>query len=311
MSFYNIYTRHMSNNNNDIVDNNYNSNMNYNNGTFNQPINYNPIPIFDIFGNKPIETSDINPEEIIKPNEDGNVPTMVNDENSYINSYKPFLNELNALNLDAKRNYSALEDDIMKVRNSNGKNKYENLAKLLPAQSSLISSRLNIIKEASSIINNSHNLDLKRFKDISKLTDNNKDEDSDNIINNLFSMMVNSPNDLDILPAQKLYQNGMGINSNDDGEIMKMYEEYVNDVNMLNSEIIVVFNEADNQLRFAAVDENGNYINSPNIPDTHHTKNIVIDKINMLAKDSKLGFSYRLVLENHAVNDEEFYEDEF
>lgn len=260
------------------------------------------LPI-NIFGNQELPvTSDISKDNIIKPNEDGVVSTLVEDNNSYLSSYAPILNELNNLNIETKEMMNFLNQDISMVRNSNSKNKYDNIAKLSSSLGGLTNSRLSIIKEASSIMNNAHNMDLKRFDKVSNNADNKLNEDG--IIMDLYQMISDNGNKSNnIITNSSMMQNNQ--HDPDSEYIMGIQNDFINNMNLTNSEIVLVYNEADDSMRFTAVDMNGNFVdNNPDIPDKHYLSNIIIDKVNMVAKDKHLGLNYRLIILNSSETDE-------
>lgn len=273
------------------------------NNMYNSPYsNYNFPPI-GIFTNNEI-TSDISTENIINQDDNGNVTTMIDDNNSYINSYKPILDELNKLNIETKEMMSGLLQDISIVRGQNSKNKYNNLSNLISASTSLASTRLNIIKEAGNIISNSHNMDLKRYDKTTANSQSNMNEDA--LVMDLYQMISNNSGNSNIIKTSDIVQQSLNSTNNfDDENISKMYSDYVNELNMINSEIVVVYNNADDTLNFSAIDMNGNFIDNPNIPEKHYLSNIVLDRVNMIAKDKHLGTTYKLIIINDSIADEE------
>lgn len=281
----------ISNSNNNYIPNVYNSNT----------TNLQPIPIINIFGNNKEVKSDISSDKIIKKDEKGNVNTMVNTETSYIDSYKPILNELNDLNIETKEMMDNLNKDIEVVRKQNTKNKYNNLSALISASTSLVGSRLNIIKEAGNIISNSHNMDLKRY---SKKSDSENKNNDDELMMNLYQMMSNDSN-LNIVKSEDILSSSKQ-NNDSDNNISKLYSDYVDHMNSISSEVVVVYNCADDTTRFSAIDINGNLRDdNPNIPEKHYLSNIIIDRVNNIAKDKHLGDTYKLIVLNESINDEE------
>lgn len=294
----------------------FSNNEKLNNIGFNQSINMNNqipatnnlnipnLPI-NIFGNQELPvTSDINKDSIIKANEDGVVTTLVEDNNSYLTSYEPILNELNKLNIETKEMMGLLNQDITTVRNSNSKNKYNNIAQLSSSLTALTSSRLSIIKEASSIINNAHNMDLKRFDKVSNGADAKLNEEG--IIMDLYQMISDNRNNSNIVTTSSMMQMQNNLPDPDSEYIMGIQSDFINNMNATNSEVVVVYNEADDSMDFTAIDMNGNFTNSnPNIPEKHYLSNIVIDRVNMVAKDKHLGLNYKLIILNSSDTDEE------
>lgn len=277
------------------IGNNYNNQIITNNAIS----SYSPESL-SLFNNE--VSSEIESKNIINKNDEGISTPMIDNNNSYVSSYEPVLNELNKLNIEVKTASNEVMNDINILRNQGGKNKYNNLANMMSTYSSLVSTRLNIIKEAGSIINNSHNLDLKRSNQISKLESNNNQND-DAIIMNLYGMMSSNFNPS--IASQEFNNSSIDTSTDEERKILgQLYDEYLNNFNKLNAEVVVLYNEANGVMEFKTVDENGSFINGSNMPSSTYLSNIIIDKGNGIAKDKHLGTVYRLVLVNESYNDE-------
>lgn len=257
---------------------------------------------FNIFSNNMPTDSNIDKSNIIKENEDGVVNTMVNSNDSYIHSYAPVLDELNELNIETKEFTNELKNDINEIRSKNSRNKYNNLSAMVASLTSLTSTRLAIVKEAGNIINNSHKLDLSRHKQNIAVSDSQNDDAQ---VMELYNMITS--NNHSSMTGGTILQNTNNMiepNNEDINAINQLYSEYMDNTRDLSHTIVVVYNDASGSMNFAAIDENNNLVQSSNLPDNNLLSNLVLDRRNMIAKDSKLGIRYPLIIENTSVNDE-------
>lgn len=84
-----------------------------------------------------------------------------------------------------------IREDITKIRSSNTlKKKYDYIADLTSANSNLISTKITAIRELNKSITDSHNLELKRMKDL-KLNENEKDDDK--YIMDMYNAFISTP----------------------------------------------------------------------------------------------------------------------
>ena len=87
---------------------------------------------------------------------------------------------------------SEVKGDIDEIRASKSlRSKYTYLTNLNSAQASLISAKLNAIKELNSSITQSHNLELKRAKDLKEMAQADKNDDARMM--DLYSAFINAP----------------------------------------------------------------------------------------------------------------------
>lgn len=270
---------------------------------------YVPMPI-DLFsmGSMLVSDSEINADKIINKNETGEIISMADTNNPYIASYVPVMNELNELNIEIKNASNDTLNDIKILRSQNGKAKYNNLANMMSNYSSLVAARLNVIKEVNSIINNSHNLDLKRFNQNARIAAA-EDKNDDGIIMNLYGMVSENINRSNM---QQQFNQALANNNNyvtrpeDQIAIDKIYDDYMSEYEKLNAEVVVLYNEANGVAEFKTVDSIGNFIEGTNMPSDMYLSNLLIDKNNMIARDKNLNISYRLILTNNLSTDDDF-----
>lgn len=110
----------------------------------------------------------------------------------YIATYNETDNLVRGTIIQIDKLSSDIASDIDKIRSSSSmKGKYTYITNLSTASASLISSRLNAIKELNSTITNAHNLELKRSKDLKSMELEKKNDDARMM--DMYSAFINTP----------------------------------------------------------------------------------------------------------------------
>lgn len=141
-----------------------------------------------------------------RPKKDPNLNEMVKaDENAaqgelpFHQTNEPYKNSYNETNDMIKASIyqidtlnSTMVEEITNIKNSKTlKGKYNYLSQLAGVSSSLLGTKLGAIKEMNKVITDSHNLELKRIKDL-KLNTNDKVDD-DKYIMDMYNAFINTP----------------------------------------------------------------------------------------------------------------------
>lgn len=163
---------------------------------------------------------------------------------------------------------SEVKADIDEIRSSKSlRNKYTYLTNLNGAQASLISAKLNAIKELNSSITQAHNLDLKRAKDLKDIAAAEKNDDARMM--DLYSAFINAPmgmydNKLNMptIPDMMLGVNdpnsgisGVSMNSNANQQGMSPEQLRMRLESNPNIEEIVVYDPATGRKWFDVIDK--------------------------------------------------------
>jgi hypothetical protein len=207
-----------------------------------------------------------------------------------------------------------IETDLREIRSAkNLKKKYDYTALLYGTESSLIGQKISAIRELNSTINKINDMEFKRAKEMRALDTANND---DKAIMDLYQAMVsgslpmnnNNMNTYNatvmqnsIIPASNNIPSNLG-NSYDAG-----YQKYLSNIspeeNMMlfenNSNIqeVVCYNQDTQNMYFDIMDVNTGQ-SVPNVPrkDAMFLENTKLDFSDMIARNDKLGESYRIVL---------------
>jgi hypothetical protein len=110
----------------------------------------------------------------------------------YISTYQETNDMLHTTIMQADQLSNEIKGDIDQIRSSKSlKGKYTYLTNLNSAAASLISAKLNAIKELNSSITQAHNLELKRYKDLKDIDAASKNDDARMM--DLYSAFINAP----------------------------------------------------------------------------------------------------------------------
>jgi len=138
---------------------------------------------------KNVSASEV-PASVLNKN---NQNSMTENTNSpYLNTYGETDNLIRGTILQIDQLNSEIKTDIDKIRASSSmKGKYTYLTNLTSASSSLLATRLNAIRELNNTITQSHNLELKRAKDLKEYEKDKQNDDARMM--DLYSAFINAP----------------------------------------------------------------------------------------------------------------------
>ena len=118
-------------------------------------------------------------------------PNPINSDMSYEDTYKANMQVLAGTVGQIDMMNNQIMQDIASVRNlRNSFKKYEYLSDLASASTSLIGNKISAIREMNSVITKSHDLELKRAKELKYGVD---DGDDDKKLMDLYSAFINTP----------------------------------------------------------------------------------------------------------------------
>lgn len=203
-----------------------------------------------------------------------------------------------------------LKTDLDYIRKSKTmKNKYNYIPEISSTMGSLLSTKLGAIREINKVITDSHNLELKRMKDL-KLTEDSKDDDKQ--IMDMYNAFISTPINSGMSPlAPNMIDLTMGANNivrADAGDEQGSgYEAYVNNMTPTqqamrverdpNIQTVVVFEPESGRRWFDVVDSRTG-ASVPNVPrpDQMFLEDTTIDMNAKLARNTNLDQTYPLVI---------------
>lgn len=146
-------------------------------------------------------------ETVIVDNNPQPLP-MTQSNQPYIDTYQQTNDMLHGTIMQIDMFSSAVAQDIETIRNSKTlKNKYNYITDLTSTESSLISTKITAIRELNKSITDSHNLELKRMKDLmtAQVANNETDE---KYIMDMYNAFIQTPmgNDFQLGPGQMAFQ---------------------------------------------------------------------------------------------------------
>lgn len=249
--------------------------------------------------------------------------TPLNSDMSYLDTYQfpasligGTISELNALS-------ARLNQDLNYVRASRTmKSKYIYISNLSGALTSVLSSKVQAIRELRGMVTDANNFELKRQQQL-KI---NEKESDDKIISDMYNAYLNAP--VGTLSSRPINVSPEFLNSGGNGYGTPMitadgqsyavaddsqFQNYINNltpqqnqmINEKNVEIVLVYNQTDQSRRFEAID-NRTGMPVPNIelPNDFVRDGCVIDIRKGIARNSSLNQTFKLRLEGSgAIND--------
>lgn len=246
---------------------------------------------------------------------DGNAGlTMVGSTDPYIKSYDETQGLLKLTISQTDQISGEIKEDMDKIRSSSTvKNKYTYITNLTSSAATLLSTKIQAIKEINNSITQSHNLDLKRIKDLK--IDSQDDKNDDMRIMEMYSAFVNSPigtyNPNQVPSLQELTtaissgNSGLiGVNMIDGSDQADMYNTNLSpEQNRMradgnpNIKTVVMFNSDTGQRWFDVIDVTTGQ-SLPNIarPGDFLLEETKLDMANMIASNRNINSSWPLML---------------
>ena len=221
------------------------------------------------------------------------------------NMYRQTINEADSLLGQLDQNIKAI------MANKTMRNKYHVLANLVTASASLMGTRMSAINGINKSITDSHNLDMKRMKD---LNSNVAPQDDNARIQELYAAYANMPmgtydnSIMAMMPTTQDMSTGnvMSGNPNIPAQFVSPQQsEELRNVMMNenpNIEEVVIMDQSlpyGENIRFAVIDKNTMQdVPGAVPPDPSFIANLKLDEANGVARDVNLNRTYRLIVLN-------------
>ncbi len=243
---------------------------------------------------------------------DNNLPQVMTNT-PYHESYNETNNMLKSVIYQSDTMSNEINRDLADIRRSKTlKKKYDYISLLSSTSSALLGTKVTAIRELNKSITDSHNLELRRTKEL-KLTQ--AEEDDDKKISDLYNAFISTPigigpganfipqsSELNFVPAGAMEIGATGMNNTDVG-----YEKYLSGMtpeqNMMryerdpNVKTVVKYQTDTGARWFDVIDlRTGESIDNTSKPSAMLLENLTIDVRNEIARDTNLDITYPLVI---------------
>lgn len=264
--------------------------------------------------NKKIKVSIETPDgkEILNPVKGSDVA-----ETDYAGSYTETNRMLRQAIMQADELSGEIKSDIESVRSSKTiKNKYTYVTNLTASAGSLISTKINAIREMNNSITQSHNLELNRMKALK--TDADKDNDEMKMMD-IYSAFVNTPVGNYVAPS--IQDITLGVNSNNSNiNAVEMVNPSSNQKSSLtpeqirmrmesnpNIEVVVRYNQSTGQRCFDVIDkQTGSSIQDYPRPDAFLLEDTTIDVHSGIARNRNINTVWPLIIDGSSGSINEY-----
>lgn len=241
-----------------------------------------------------------------------NTLPMYQSNTSYIESYGETNNLLRTSIGQIDQLQSELKGELDTVRTSKTlKRKYDYISALSSTASALINTKVSVIKEMNKVITDSHNLDLKRMKDL-KVTENQVDDDKR--IMDMYQAFISTPvgNGPVLGPNMTDMTLMSGVSNMVRADLgQDSYETYTQNVsptqNMMRLEqnpdikTVVVYDASTGRRWFDVMNvRTGDSVPNVNKPDAMFLEDTTIDVRNQIARNTNLDLTYPLIVLNNS-----------
>lgn len=265
---------------------------------------------------RPAKTKKINGNDVVlaDQSEDNNSQgelTMLQSNQSYIDSYDETNNMLRGSVMQIDTLQNEINTDLQQIRSSKTlKKKYDYIAMLAGSMSSLIGTKVTAIREINKSTTDSHNLELKRTKEL-KL--NEAAVDDDKAIMDMYNAFISTPVGTYSQPlGPTMMDMTMGTNNIVRADIPGDYvPEMTSSQNMMrlehnpNIKTVVVYDASTGTKYFDVIDKmTGQPIPNVERPDAMFLEDTNIDLRNNIARNNNLDRTYDLVIMNNNVFNE-------
>lgn len=264
---------------------------------------------------RPAKTKKINGNDVVladqtENNSQGEL-SMLESNQSYINSYDETNNMLRGSVMQIDTLQNEINTDLQQIRGSKTlKKKYDYIAMLAGSMSSLIGTKVTAIREINKSTTDSHNLELKRTKEL-KL--NEAAVDDDKAIMDMYNAFISTPVGTYSQPlGPSMIDMTMGTNNIVRADIPGNYvPEMTSSQNMMrlehnpNIKTVVVYDASTGCKYFDVIDKmTGQPIPNVERPDAMFLEDTNIDLRNNIARNNNLDKTYDLVIMNNNVFNE-------
>ena len=249
----------------------------------------------------------------------GDLPFYQSNE-PYLDSYKDTTNMLNTSIAQIDLAQNQIRQDLDLIRSSKTlKRKYDYISMLTGSVCSLIGTKVTAIREINKSITDSHNLDIKRVKEL-KLNAANEVDDNKAVMdmyNAFISMPSTSPMTAQFIPSgtdMTLIEQSNNVTTTQIGNSDAGYQNYINNLspvqNMMllegnpNIKTVVVYDPNSGNRWFDVVDTStGQSVPNTPKPDAMFLEDTTIDVRNKIARNINLDQVYPLVILDQTLNE--------
>lgn len=253
--------------------------------------------------------------EITVKEEDNEELEQYKSNEPYINTYEETNNLLKGsiVQIDVLQN--ELRAELDHVRSSKTlKKKYDYISMLSSTVGNLIGNKITAIKEMNNSITNSHNLDLKRIKDLRASAQN--DKDTDKQIMDMYQAFVSTPVGVEgrnaslLAPSMSDLTMMADVNNVSRGFIGDdSYNDYLSNISSTNNmmrlesnpsiKTVVVYDASTGNRWFDVMNlDTGESVQNVNKPDSMFLEDVTLDIRNNIARNTNLDTTYPLIVIN-------------
>lgn len=243
---------------------------------------------------------------------------MYQSNEPYLDSYAESQNILRSSIYEINSLNDTIRSEIETIKNSKTlKKKYDYLAQLASTSSTLIGTKVTAVREVNKTITDSHNLELKRIKDL-KLNTNDEVDDNKYIMD-MYNAFINTPvGNYNALNTPSIADMTMisGVNGMNRTPIQtasaNTYDEYLNNMNPIqnmmrleqdpNVKTVVMYDASTGNRWFDVVNiTTGESIPNVDKPDAMFLEDTTLDTRNGIARNTNLDTTYPLIVLNGNV----------
>lgn len=259
-----------------------------------------------------------NGNNIVKVDSENNGDLSMHETNTpYNETYNETTNLLKSSIVDIDLMQNELRNDIDAIRNSKTiKKKYDYISEIASTRGSLINTKITAIREINNAITNSHNLELKRIKEL-KLNEDNKDDDK--YIMDMYNAFISTP-----IGTRQMDMRGPSMNDLTLGgsNIVKAdirdnnYNTFMNEpmsptAHMMrlesnpNIKTVVMYDSTTGNRWFDVIDTTtGASVPNSDKPDPMFLEDTTLDLQNNVARNTNLDVTYPIIVINNTIMNE-------
>lgn len=252
--------------------------------------------------------------EIVLANESDTELSMLQTNVPYDETYNETNSMLKSAIFQADVMTNEIKNDLNEIRLSKTlKRKYDYISLLSGTSSTLLSTKVNAIRELNNIITNCHNLELKRFKDL-KLSENAVDDDKR--IMDMYNAFISTPIGTSSAPSNFMIPSadltvGMPMVRSSVGEDAG-YVNYISNLspeqnamryeNDPNVKTVVVYDKGTSRRWFDVINiQTGESIPNISRPDSMFLEDTTLDLKNNIARNPNLNATYPLIVQGNST----------
>lgn len=233
------------------------------------------------------------------PEKADNELSAMQTNDAYIDSYMENNNALKGVVVEIDQAQNMINEELVKIKKSKTMSKkYDYISSLVTTKSQLFGSKISAIKEIGNNITQSHNLELKRQKEL-HITE----EDDDKQVLDLYKSFISTPKDTvpQFMNEQSLFNANSNFNAINTANHV-VASDVTPQQNMMllennpNVKTVLVYEQRTGNKWFDVQNlATGESIPNVDLPGKIMLDNISIDTFNNVARDTKLDITYPIV----------------